>query len=196
MKNLLIVAISVLLAACSGGAGGSGGGEGAKIDIKAGGKDTSLEVKSSGVYKNVKTFTDKDKKVTTATSLYAFMANFEMDTTNMATMKKPLTAPGQVRLTLQLIGEEGTNQDSELKPGTYTADPNAKYMKVDSVSFGTFADGKEVNTSFETMSTGSKITGEVRVKSVTAGEISGEIDVTDGDKSVKGPFTAKIAAKK
>jgi hypothetical protein len=195
MKKLLIIAVSILLVACSGGAGG-GGGEGAKIDLKTGGKDTSLEVRSSGVYKNVKTFTDKEKKVTTAASLYAFMANFEMDTTNMATMKKPLTAPDQVRLTLQLIGEEGTNQDSELKPGTYKADPVAKYMKVDTVSFSTFADGKEVNTSLETMSTGSKITGEVRVKSVTAGEIGGEIDVTDGDKSVKGTFTAKIGAKK
>jgi hypothetical protein len=178
----------LFFAACGGGAG--------KIDIKIGGKDTSLAVKSSGSDKSVKTFTDKENKVTTATSFYAIAANYDMETTNVATMKKPLTAPEQARVMVQLIGEEGTDQKSDLKPGTYKADPAGKFMKVDSLSVITFADGKEVNTSFDMTFSGSKVTGEVRVKSVTADAISGEIDITEGDKSVKGTFTAKIAAKK
>jgi hypothetical protein len=187
MKKLLIIAASILLAACGGAGGGS-----AKMDIKIGGKDTSLAVKSSGSDKGVKTFTDKDGKMTTATSFYAIMANYEMDTKNVATMKKPLTAADQARVMLQLIGEEGTDQKSEFKAGTYKADPTGKFMKVDSLTVFTFVDGKEVSTSFDTSFSTSKITGEVRVRSVTAEEISGEIDITDGDKSVKGTFTAKI----
>lgn len=185
MKKLLIIAASFLLmAACGGGS--------AKMDIKIGGKDTSLAVKSSGSDKGVKTFTDKEGKITTATYFYAVMANYDMDTKSVATMKKPLTAADQARVMLQLVGEEGTDQKSEFKAGTYKADPTGKFMKLDSLTVLTFADGKEVSTNFDTSFSTSKITGEVRVKSVTAEEISGEIDVTDGDKSVKGTFTAKI----
>lgn len=190
MKKLMVIVIGFLLAAC--GSGGIGGGS-AKMDIKVGGKDTALAIKSSGSDKNVKTFTDTAGKVTTATSVYATMANYDMDTTNFASMKKPLTAPEQARVMLQLIGEEGTDQKSEFKPGTYKADPAGKFMKLDSLVVTTFADGKEVVTSFDTMFSASKITGQVVVKSVTADAISGDIDVTDGDKSVKGTFTAKIA---
>jgi flagellar basal body rod protein FlgC len=193
MKKLLIIALGLLFAACGGG--GAGGGS-AKMDIKAGGKDTGLAFKSSGTDKSVKTFTDKEGKVTTATSFYAIMANYDMDTTNFASMKKPLTAPDQARVMLQLIGEEGTDQKSEFKPGTYKADPAGKFMKLDSLVVTTFADGKEVATSFDTNFSASKITGQVVVKSVTADAISGDIDVTEGDKSVKGTFTAKIAAPK
>lgn len=192
-KTILLFCLGVFLAACGGG--GAGGGS-AKMDIKAGGKDTSLAVKSSGSYKNVKTFTDISGKMTTATSFYAIMANYDMDATSMATMKKPLTAPDQVKVQLQLTGEEGTNQDSEFKAGTYKAEPGGKFMKIDMLTVTTFADGKEVNTNFDAMSSVSKMTGQVVVKSVTADSISGDIDVTEGDKSVKGTFSAKIPAKK
>lgn len=193
MKKLMIIALGFVIAAC--GSGGAGGGS-AKMDIKAGGKDTALTIKSSGTDKNVKAFTDKEGKVTTATSFYAMMANYDMDTTNFASMKKPLTAPEQARVMLQLIGEEGTDQKSEFKPGTYKADPAGKFMKIDSLVVTTFADGKDVVTSFDTSFSASKITGQVVVKSVTADAISGDIDVTDGDESVKGSFTAKLAAPK
>jgi len=193
MKKLLIIALGLLFAACGGG--GIGGGS-AKMDIKAGGKDTVLAIKSSGTDKSVKTFTDKEGKITTATSFYAITANYDMDTTNAASMKKPLSAPDQARVMLQLIGEEGTDLKSEFKPGTYKADPAGKFMKLDSLVVTTFADGKEAATSFDTNFSGSKITGQVIVKSVTADAISGDIDVTEGDKSVKGTFTAKIAAPK
>lgn len=193
MKKLLVIALGLLFAACG---GGGIGGRSAKMDIKAGGKNTGLAVKSSGTDKSVKTFTDKEGKVTTATSFYAIMANYDMDTTNVATMKKPLAAPDHARVMLQLIGEEGTDQKSEFKPGTYKADPAGKFMKLDSLVITTFADGKEVATSFDTNFSGSKITGQVVVTSVTADGISGDIDVSEGDKSVKGTFTAKIAAPK
>jgi len=193
MKKLTVLVIAVLFAAACGGGSGSST---AKMDIKIGGKDTFLTIKSSGSNKNVKTFTDTTGKMTTATSFYAMTANYDMDTTNIASMKKPLTAPEQVRVMMQLIGEEGTDQNSEFKAGTYKADPKEKFMKLDYLAVTTFVDGKETTTNFDTSFSGSKITGQVEVKSVTADAITGTIDVTEGDKSVKGPFTAKISVKK
>lgn len=194
MKIKIYVAVFCLVSLFAAACGGGGGG--GSMSVKVAGKDASLAIKSSGSDKNVKTFTDTAGKVTTATSFYTLMANFDMDATNVATMKKPLTAPDQIRVMLQLIGEEGTDQKSELKPGTYKADPSGKFMKVDSLTVSTFADGKETNTNFDTMFSGSKITGEVKVTSVTADAVSGTIDVTEGDKSVKGSFTAKVPPKK
>lgn len=192
MKQFILIAVfSILACAC----GASIGGESAKMDIKIGGKDASLAVKSSGTNPSVKTFTDKEGKVTTASSFYIIAANYDMDTASVASMRKPVTAADQVRMALQLIGAEGTNDKAELKPGIYKADTKEKFMKVDSLIVSTFADGKETNTSFETMSSTSKISGQVEIKSVTADAISGTIDVTDGDKSVKGSFTAKVTKK-
>ena len=190
MKNLIVFMLVALCFACGAGGGSS------KVEIKAGGKNISLEVKSSGTSNSVKTFTDSAGKITTATAMSVFIANFDVDTTNAGTMRKPLTSADQVRLSVQLIGQEGTDQNSEFKPGIYKADPKEKFMKVDSLIVTTSADGKDVNTNFDTMFSGSKITGQVEVKSVTADAINGTIDITDGDKSVKGAFSARVAAKK
>lgn len=187
-RSLIIGALTLLTVAC--GAGES------KLDVKLGSKDAAFAIKSSGSDMSVKTFTDIAGKITTASSFYAVMASYDMDTKNVATMKKPLTAADQVRMTLQLIGEEGTDQNSALKTGIYKADPKEKFMKVDSLTITTFVDGKEAVTTFDTMFSGSKITGQVEVTSITADAISGKIDVTEGDKSVKGAFSAKVAPKK
>lgn len=194
MKQFIMSAVLVAFGFACGGGGITGSGS--KVDIKLGGKDTDLAVKASGTYKTVKTFTDISGNITKATAFDIYVANYDMDPTSPMTMRKPLTAADQVRLAFQLVGEEGTDHNSELKPGTYKADPTGKYMKLDSLTVSTFADGKEINTRFETMSSTSKITGQVDVKSITADSISGTIDVTDGDKTLKGSFTAKIAAKK
>ena len=193
-KLILLLGLSILATACGGGQGG--GSSSSKMDVKIGGKDSSLSVKTSGTDNSVKTFTDVGGKISTATSFYAIMANYDMDLTNIGTMKKPVTAADQMRVMLQLIGEEGTDQKTMIKPGIYKADPSGKFMKIDSLTVATFADGKEVRTDFDTMFSGSKITGQAEVKSVTADLISGTIDVTEGDKSVKGTFSAKIAVKK
>ena len=192
MKRLIALTIGCMAFGCGGGATSGGS---STMDINIGGKASTLAIKSSGSNKTVKTFTDASGKMTTATSFHATMANYDLDTTNGSTMRKPLTAPEQVRLSLQLVGAEGTDQNGELKPGVYKADAKEKFMKVDSLMVSTFADGKETNTNFETQFSASKITGQVEVTSVTADAISGKIDVTDGDKSVKGNFTANIAKK-
>lgn len=193
MKHFFGVVLAAFLVACSSSAGVGGS---PKMDIKIGGKDSALSVKSSGTNNSVKTFTDTTGAMTTASSFYVIMANYDMDTTSVASMAKPVSSADQVRVQLQLIGEQGTNDKTDLKPGIYKADPKEKFMKVDSITVSTFADGKETKTAFDTMFSGSKITGQVEIQSVTADSLSGTIDVTDGDKSIKGPFTARMSVKK
>lgn len=192
MHRLLITMIlAALTAACGAGAGG-----GAKIDVSVGGKASSLSAKSSGSYAAVKTFTDASGAMTKAMIQNVTIANYDLDTTNGGTMRKPLTAADQVRIEFGLVGDEGTDDKAPLKTGVYKVDPAGKFMNVGSLSVATFADGKQVDTRFDTNGSMSKATGKIEVTSVSADSMSGNIDVTDGDKSVKGSFTAKLPVKK
>jgi hypothetical protein len=40
------------------------------------------------------------------------------------------------------------------------------------------------------------LSGEVKVNSASADEISGDVDLTSGDTSIKGSFTAKVLKRK
>jgi hypothetical protein len=192
LKRLLIVIfVSLLLTAC--GAAGLGTGA-AKLDVKVGGKDSTLNVKSGAVsYGNViSTSPGKPNIQTFAHTIY--IANYELDTTTLAWMRKPLTAPDQMRVDLQLTGEEGTKDDSPFKVGTYSAKAD-KFNGVRFVRVNAFADGKQTETDFDTSFSHEKVNGEVKITSVTADTLSGEVNLTEGDKSIKGTFTAKLPKK-
>jgi len=187
MKRVwLIVVVVLLLSACGGGGGGA-----QKLDVKVGGKDSTLSVKSSGVYYGnvISTSPGKPDVQTFAHDIY--LANYDMDTTSGATMRKPLTAPEQLRVELQLCGEDRTKNESPFKVGTYSAKAD-KFNRVRSITVVTFADGKETKTTFDTMGLTPKAEGEVKLTAVTADSISGEVNLSEGDKSIKGNFTAKL----
>ena len=72
-------------------------------------------------------------------------------------------------------------------------------MGVRTVIIKTFADGKQTDTRFDSLMSiggGKKAEGEVKITNVTADTVSGEVDLTEGDKSIKGTFTAKLPAAK
>lgn len=191
LTGLLIV--SALIFNACGGAGIASSAP--KLSVKTSGKDATLEVKSGGVYYGniISTAPGKPSIQTFSHSIY--LANYEMDTTNAATMKKPLTAPDQLRVMIGLQGEEGTKEDSPFKVGTYVLKAD-RFNKVSSATITTFADGKEKTDGFDAMSSLSKAEGEVKITSVTADSVSGEINLTEGEKTVKGSFTAKLPTKK
>lgn len=197
-KKIFLLAIALFVAACGGAATGETtvSASAPKLDLKIEGKDSTFAQKSGGIYKGTKTFTDKEGKISKANSSYIVVADFEMDMSKPGWMRSPLTAPEQTRVLIQLIGEEGSEEKSDIKVGTYKTDPTGKFMKVDSLTIYKFSDGKQVETDFETMMSTSTIKGEVRITKSSAEELSGEIDITEGDKSVKGTFTAKIPTKK
>ena len=63
----------------------------------------------------------------------------------------------------------------------------------------TFAHGKQNDTRFDSLMSfggGKKAEGEVKITAVTADTVSREVNLTEGDKSIKGNFTAKIPAAK
>jgi hypothetical protein len=198
MKRLLIVIFAGLwLSGC--GAAGTGTGTGTsapKLDVKVGGKDSTLNVKSGAVnYGNViSTAPGKPNIQTSAHTIY--IASYELDTTTVGWMRKPLTAPDQLRVDIQLTGEDGTKDDSPFKVGTYSAQAE-KFNGVRFVRINTFADGKQTETNFSSlMGWGDKkASGEVKITSVTADTVSGEVNLTEGDKSIKGTFTAKLPKK-
>ncbi len=102
-----------------------------------------------------------------------------------------MTADDNVRVTFSLVGEEGTKETSPLKGGTYSAKAD-KYMKVETVGIVTRKGGNDSKNWLDR----SSLDGTVKVTSVSDDSISGDIDVTAGEASIKGSFTAKILKRK
>lgn len=177
----------LLLADCGKGAGGS------VLHVKSpatGEKD--LPVKSAYSFAVTKTFTDISGKMTTASGYNTDAANYDLDAGNFAmTLDKPLTSDDQVRVMFSLIGEQGTDEKAPLKAGTYSAKAD-KFMKVETVGIVSRKGGADNKVWTDR----GALTGEVKLTSASADEISGDIDVTSGDTSIKGSFTAKILKRK
>ncbi len=91
----------------------------------------------------------------------------------------------------QFVGQEGTDEETGYKTGTYPTKAE-KFDKVDYVNVAYLSDGKESSNSFDL----AKTTGEVKITAVSADSVSGEINLTEGERSVKGTFTTKITVKK
>ncbi len=194
MKKIwLALIIGIFTAAC--GAGGAGSGTGAaKLNIKTGGQDKTMDVKSGGVYYGNVINTSPGKPNIQTFAHTIVVANYDLDTANLATMRKPMTAADQMRVMISLTGEEATNEKSPLKTGTYDTKAD-KFNKVRALVVTSYVDGKDKDENFDTMSSVTKVAGTVKLTSVTDDSVAGEIDVTDGEKAIKGTFTAKLPKK-
>jgi hypothetical protein len=186
---LVVLALggALFVAGCGKGAGGSG------LHVKSpatGEKD--MATKSSYSYAVTKTFTDTSNKITTAASYRTYAANYDLDATNFSmTMDKALTSDEQVRVEFSLVGDQGTDEKAPPKAGTYSAKAD-KFMKVETVGIVSRKGGGDNKVWLDR----GTLTGEVKVTSASADEISGDIDVSAGDTSIKGSFTAKILKRK
>ena len=186
-----IAAIALTTALALAGCGKVTGGN--SIHVKSattGEKD--LAIKSGYAFPVTKTFTDINGKITTASAYNVYLANYDLDAKNFAmTLDKPLTADDQVRVVFSLIGEEGTNDQSPLKAGNYSAKAD-KYRKAESAGIVARKGGADVKSWLDR----SMLTGEVKVTSASADEISGDVNLSSGEMSFKGPFTAKVLKRK
>ena len=183
---LILIAASLCLSAC-----GKSGSAGLHIKSAATG-EKDVAVKSSYSFAVTKTFTDASGKMSTAASYRTYAANYDLDSANFAmTMDKPLTSDDQARVVFSLVGDEGTNEKSPPKAGTYSAKAD-KFMKVEDVAIVS-RKGAADNKAWLDRST---LSGQVKVTSATAEEISGDIDITAGDNTIKGSFTAKVLKRK
>lgn len=174
------------LAGCSKGGGNS-------LQVKspvAGEKD--LAVKSGYAFPVTKSFTDINQKITTAVVYNVYSANYDLDAGNFAmTLDKPMASEDQMRVVFSLVGEEGTKHPAPLKAGTYSAKAD-KYMKVENVGIVTRKGSVDTKNWFDR----NTLNGQVNVTSVADDSMSGDIDVTAGDSTIKGSFTARVLKRK
>lgn len=184
---ITLLTLALLLAACSTGAGGN------TMKLKWPGIDQhDVPVKSGNAFAVTKTFTDINNKITTAASYRVYVASYALDSSEFArSMDKPLASDDQVRVVFSLVADEGTNDKSPAKVGTYSAKAD-KFMKVEDVSIVSRKGGQDNKTILDR----SALTGEVKVASVSGDTITGEVDLTSGETAIKGPFTAKILVRK
>lgn len=184
---LVAIALPLLLAGCGKSAGGN------SLHVKsAATNEKDLAVKSSHAFAVTKTFTDINNKITMASAYNVYAANYDLDAGNFAmTLDKPLTSDDQVRVMFTLIGEQGTNEKSPLKAGTYSAKAD-KYLRVETVGIVSRKGGADSKVWFDR----SAVNGEVKVTSATADSISGDVDLTAGENVIKGSFTAKVLIRK
>jgi hypothetical protein len=190
-KSTIVLCLVTLISAL--GIFGCGKSGPSGIHIKSANTgEKELATKSGYTFAVTKTFTDITGKISTASAYYTYLANYDLDAGNFAmTMDKPLTADDQVRVVFNLIGEEGTNDKSPLKAGTYSAKAD-KFMKVESVGIVSRKGAADTKFWFDR----STLTGEVKLTSASADQIAGDINVSAGDNTIKGSFTAKVLKRK
>jgi hypothetical protein len=184
---LCLIALALFVGGCSKGAGGS------SLQVKSPATgDKDLPVKSAYAYAVTKSFTDTSNKITTASAYNVYAANYDLDAGKFSmTMDKPLTADDHLRIVFTLVGEQGPNGKSALKAGTYSAKAD-KFMKVETAGVVSRKAGADNKVWLDR----SALTGEVKVTAASADEISCEVDLSSGDTTIKGAFTAKVLKRK
>jgi hypothetical protein len=185
--GVLAIVCALSLFGCSKGSGGN------DLHVKsAAAGERDVPAKSAFADPVTKSFTDTSGKITTAVVYNIHAANYDLDGGRFgASLNNPMPAEDSIRVMFSLVGEEGTKENSPLKAGTYSAKAD-KYMKVETVGIVTRKNGSEIKNWFDR----STLNGEVKVTSVSGDLASGDIDVTAGDNTIKGAFTAKILQRK
>ena len=162
------------------------------LHLKTGSTEKDLAIKSGYAFAVPKTFTDLNGKITTASAYNVYLANYDLDAKNFTmTLDKPLASDDQVRVVFNLIGAEGTNEKSPPVAATYSAKAE-KYTKAESAGIVTRKGGADIKSWLDRC----MLSGEVKVTSATADEITGDVNLTSGDTSIKGAFTAKVLKRK
>jgi hypothetical protein len=183
--SALIATLVIFLARCGAAGGGS-------LYVKSAAGDKDFSEKSGYAFPVTKSFTDTTGKITTAASYRVYAANYDLDPKNFSlTLDKPLTGDEQLRVVFSLVGAEGGTDKSPAAAGTYSAKAD-KFMKVEDVAIVARKNGADSKTLFDRNAS----SGEVKVSSVTGDTMTGEIGLTSGGNSIKGPFTAKILVRK
>ena len=186
---LFLMALGLtLLLGCKGGA----------LKLTTEGKESSLEPSSAIIVGTTKTFSEPDGKggfkQGKASSHYLYLMNFmpKADVKNLENKTVP-GAQGNVRVSMSLVGKEGTEAGGlgaakgALGVGTYGAKVE-KFQKAEGISITVVADGKPKEISFDR----DKTEGSVKITSVDADTVAGEIDLRDGKNAISGSFKTKL----
>lgn len=161
------------------------------LTVNFNGKETKMDVKSTWLRQVEERFNNNED---TAAMTRIVLANYDLVTKyGLTSVGRSIKTDDQMRIHIQVIGDKGTDSSSPIKTGKYKARDNGPFNAIYDVTFYHLADGKETGKKLRF----GKVEGYVDIKEVAkdgkSGEtvISGEIDVTDGENSVKGNFRAQ-----
>lgn len=182
MKKLIaIILASVFFMACGGGSNIAGGGNSIipalssdKFTVKLKGAEVPFEVK-----KAVATIRPDLKQ------LQLLFANYDIDLAGKSIMGAPNTfASGQTYIKVTITNNKATQAEykTPIKPGEYAEDIYVGYYDYDS---------RNTNL-YETFFTKNGSINKVTITSITADTVTGSVDLSVGDNSIKGKFEAKI----
>ncbi len=149
-----------------------------------------MPVKSGGFYTSTKSWS-KPGQTAKSSSYFVCVSDSEIDMTQGAiSIGAPVKADSQTKVCFNIDGAENADDKTPPKAETYPAAKRSEsfaFNSVSSASIRTFKDGKEVKHFLNE----SKMTGDVKITAATENTMSGEINLSDGEKEIKGTFTAK-----
>lgn len=172
-----------------------GGGGGAK-SLDVGYKGTApkkLAVKSGFIYPS-SIGLSKNNEVKYASAYSFHIADYEQDSSKGVVSLNLAPKTDGMQVVFQIIGKEGGDAKTPIEPGEYPvakSDGGPFQYKVTrgfGSSIAMFTGGKKDQSYLNE----SKTTGKVTIASVTSDEVSGEVDLGDGQNSFKGSFSAKL----
>ncbi len=119
------------------------------------------------------------------------LANYDA---SAATLEREMpNTNDQIKVEIQVVGPGGTSASTALKIGTFpaaqVADGIDQFNKVLNIKVSLFENGKVQDQGISVVNPRK---GFVKINSVTDKLVSGEIDMSDDFRSVKGQFTATI----
>lgn len=185
MKKLIltIIAFTVVNLACSSAA--------PKMTVTVGEKTMSYNIKDGKMLKLQQGSGDNAKA-----QYQIHLATFDL--TKTSDVSKPLTENGQAVISIEVYDKKGTTRDTVPMPTTFPAKSNDfAEANFGSAFISYFEDGKLVRKTPADFSVENKDKeGAVKFTSVSGDTVTGEIDLTLGNKGkFKGNFTAKIVGK-
>lgn len=170
---------------------------GEKISIRFEGKEVSFEPSyarfatfKKGLILKDSDIQNKDERVESVVHRI-YLANYDLQLTDPSKQDyRRISADGQYRVEIQIEAEKDAAENALLKAGEYRH-KDEPFNRISWITISHFREGKDTNH----ILAGKSATGTVKIFSVSDGEITGEIDFSDLDGSVKGKFTAQRLSK-
>lgn len=188
---LVLICLALGLMACGGGAPGSGGGNKISMHYKKLSSEEKVDkefaIKSAfatASWINVPGSTTSER----VTRYYITLSDFDYDPQTSSSKPK---VEGQATVEIDFFADKGAPVETPIKPGSYEfaelgAKPWNSYGKINNIIAYTFQ-GKN-----DEYSLANKAKGTVKINSVTADAVTGELDLTqENGGTIKGSFTAK-----
>ena len=120
-----------------------------------------------------------------------YLANYDLDA--RALEREMPRADGQMGVEIQIAGAEGSTSHTPFKTGTYNAsqfsDGINKFNKALDIRVNFFENGRLQDLS---ISIASPRKGFVKINSVDSDTVSGEVDMSDDFRAIKGEFSAVV----